>query len=143
MLKQDVVASRSIGHQESDDGLAVGPPQLHIRFERNRRTSVDVEKINQSAVVFRRVPAVCERANDEMIDGRLSQFVVVEEIRLTQEKPTRFDGVAWIHESTSGTFELNSFRRNRFEDETFVSLGKYVYQLFELRRRRYLFIACR
>lgn len=87
-----------VGHQEGDQSLIMGPPQLHVPLQLYRAPAVSVQEVVQAAMFP--VPAILKRPLNEASDGRLLQLLVTSAHGVTQQEPACLYRVTYNGQNT-------------------------------------------
>ena len=91
-----LLAAVPVHHQAGDQGLVVGPPQLHVMLVSFGGEALAVDEVQDSAVLV--VPAVGD-GHVKDLHGLLAQRIVVGVVGLFHQEPGALDVVAGIHEA--------------------------------------------
>ena len=87
-----------VGQQGRYDGLTVRPPELHVMPVFLDRITMDINKVEQPAVLL--IPSPLLHVIEHPAPERGKFFVSSPPLRLVQDEPRRLDGMSGIHRAT-------------------------------------------
>ena len=133
-----------VGHQEGDQSLIMGPPQLHVPLQLYRAPAVSVQEVVQAAMFP--VPAILKRPLNEASDGRLLQLLVTSAHGVTQQEPACLYRVTYNGQNTKSRrqghkekIDFNKFLQHLQQYKTAIPTKSFP-QSLGTRAQRYLCI---